>query len=162
MAPGEVVSLVAFGKYARGVGLCGVEQPIICRFANGYRRYQRLRNQARHRIDDLRVVCLRAGDRQNGLEREDPDEDRQPAQDQLVALLQQVIAPGEHRVQCLVARQRSAPALPEQLETIIEQVCRSANPKGSDVTGRKFDGKRNSVEPAADPGDDRRIGIAQP
>ncbi len=32
---------------------------------------------------------------------------------------------------------------------------------GADATGRKFDGKRNSVEPAADPGDDRRIGIAQ-
>src|SRR5882757_8389012 len=84
MAPGDAVRLATFRKFARGVGLRGVEQPVVCRIANGGRRYQRFRYQARHRIGDVRVVYLRSSDRKCGLEREDPDEDRQPAQDQLV------------------------------------------------------------------------------
>ena len=58
-------------------------------------------------------------------------------------------------------RQRGATAVPEQAEAVIEQLRGSTNPKAADATGREFNGKRDPVKPAADPGEDRRIDIAQ-
>ena len=114
MSSGDIIRLATFGEIARGVGARGVEQSVVCRSANEGCRYQRFRDQARHRVGDRRVVRLRlGGDGGGSVEREHPDEDRQPAQDQLIEIRQQVVAPVEHRVQGLVSGQRSAPALPE-------------------------------------------------
>jgi hypothetical protein len=51
--------------------------------------------------------------------------------------------------------------VPDQAETIVEQLCNTANSKRAGAARRKFDGERDPVKTAADRGDDRRIGIAQ-
>ena len=57
--------------------------------------------------------------------------------------------------------QRGATTVPEQAEAIVEQFGGSTNPEGADAARRKLNGKCDPVKPAADPGDDRRIDIAQ-
>jgi hypothetical protein len=60
-----------------------------------------------------------------------------------------------------VPRQRGATTLPKQAEATVEQLCNSTNPKGAGATRREFNGKCDPVKPAADPGHNRRIDIAQ-
>src|SRR5215472_17002347 len=73
----------------------------------------------------------------------------------------QAVAPVEHRVQGLVSRHRSAAAVPEQAEAVVEQLGGSTNAEGADATGGKLNSQCHSVELAADPCQDRRIKIAQ-
>ena len=58
-------------------------------------------------------------------------------------------------------RQRSPAAAPEQAKAIVEQFTHSSNPERAGVAGCEFNGKRKSIEPAADRSDDRRINIVQ-
>jgi hypothetical protein len=74
---------------------------------------------------------------------------------------EQVVTPVEHRVQGLMPRHRCTAAVPEQLETIVEQLRGPANPMGADATSRELNGERDSIKPMANPCDDRRIGIVQ-
>src|SRR3981081_3653232 len=86
------------------------------------RRHKGLSYEADHGRNDLRVVdvapfCNRTG----RLERENPCEYRQPTQNGLLKLLQQVIAPGERGWECSVARQCWPPPAPKQPDPLVEQ-----------------------------------------
>src|SRR3984957_6930593 len=54
-----------------------------------------------------------------------------------------------------------SPWVTVELRAVVEQLRGSTYPKGADATGRELNGKCHSVKPAAAPGDDRRIDIAE-
>ena len=87
--------------------------------------------------------------------------DGEAAQDRPLALGQQLVAPVERRAQGLVARQRRAPAARQQPEAIVQERRQPAHAEGVDAGSRELDRERDAVQPAADLGDERRIGIAQ-
>src|ERR1700756_4544936 len=58
-------------------------------------------------------------------------------------------------------RQRSPAAAPEQAEAIAKQFTHSSDPERAGAARCKLDGKGNSIEPAADRSNDRRINIVQ-
>jgi len=60
-----------------------------------------------------------------------------------------------------VPRQRGAPAFPEQLEPVVEQQQGLVNPVGIGAARGELDRKRYSVKPAADFGNDGRVGVVQ-
>src|ERR1700677_4863612 len=162
VAPSDAIRFATRGEFASGVGARRIEQPIVGRFVDDGRGYQGFCNQARDCVNNVRLVYFRLGrKRAGGLTREAPDKDGQPAQNYLLALRKQAVTPIEHRVQGLVPRQRRTATLPEQAEAIVKQLRGSTYPKGADATGRELNGKCHSVKPAAAPGDDRRIDIAQ-
>jgi len=87
VAPRDAIRFATLCEFSRSVGTGGVEQPIVGRLVDDSRGYQGFCNQARDRVDGVRFVGLPL--RRNGtgsLKREVPDKDRQPAQDQLLAL----------------------------------------------------------------------------
>jgi hypothetical protein len=76
MAASDGIRFATLCEFASGVGTRGVEQPIVCRFVDDGRGYQGLCNQARDRVDNVRLVCLRLRrNRAGGLKREVPDKD---------------------------------------------------------------------------------------
>jgi hypothetical protein len=80
MAPGDANRFATPGELGGGVGARGVEQPVVGQFIDDGCGYQGFCDQARDRVDNVRLVCLRL--RRNGaggLTREAPDKDRQPA-----------------------------------------------------------------------------------
>ena len=60
-----------------------------------------------------------------------------------------------------MSRQSGTTAVPEQAKAVFELLGGSTDPDGSDATRRKLNGKCDPVKPAADPGNDWRIDIAQ-
>jgi hypothetical protein len=69
---------------------------------------------------------------------------------------EQIVTPVEHRIQGLVPWQCGTAAVPEQVEAVVEQLRGPTNPMGADATSCELNRERDSVKPAADPGDDRR------
>ena len=88
-------------------------------------------------------------------------EDRKPAQHEALGVGQQPVAPVQRRLQRLLPRRRGALALPEQIEALVEQCRGLLQAVGLDPAGGEFDRQRHAVELAADPGDDRGIGIVE-
>src|SRR5580658_3911366 len=58
-------------------------------------------------------------------------------------------------------RQRGTTTIPQQPESLLEQLHSSTTPKEADATGPEQNCKRDSAKPTADPGDDGRVDIAQ-
>jgi hypothetical protein len=76
MAPGDASRFAAPCEFGSGVGARGVEQPVVGRFVDDGRGYQGFCNQARDRVDNIRLVCLRLRrNKADGLKREGPDKD---------------------------------------------------------------------------------------
>ena len=76
MAPGDAIRFATLCEFSSGVGARGREQSIVCRFVDNGRGYQGLCNQARGRVDNVRLVYLRIRcNGPGGLKREVPDED---------------------------------------------------------------------------------------
>jgi hypothetical protein len=53
MSPRGLVKLIAFGELLLSIGSRRVEQAILAERASHVRIHQRLRNQARHQLDDF-------------------------------------------------------------------------------------------------------------
>src|SRR6204780_454020 len=64
MAPGDAIRFATLCEFGSDIGARGVEQPIVCRFIDDGRGYQGLCDQARDRVDNVRIVCPRL--RRNG------------------------------------------------------------------------------------------------
>jgi hypothetical protein len=76
MAPADAIRFAALREFGCGVGARSIEQPVVGQFVDDGRRYQGFCNQARYRVDSVRLVYLRLGRNETGgLKREDPDKD---------------------------------------------------------------------------------------
>src|SRR5580704_7683424 len=59
MAAGDAIRLATLSEFASGVGARGIKQPIVSGCIGDRRGYQGLPNQARERIDNVRLVHVR-------------------------------------------------------------------------------------------------------
>jgi hypothetical protein len=76
MTPGDTIRFATLCEFGSSIGARGLEQPIVWRCVDDGRGYQGFCNQARDRVDNVRIVHLRL--RRNGaggLKREAPDKD---------------------------------------------------------------------------------------
>src|ERR1700744_2162914 len=85
------------GELSSSIAARGVEQPIIGGSVYWDRGYQRFRKQAVERNCNTRIFCLslrckKAG----GLQREIPNEDREPPENAPLTLRKQIVTPVEH------------------------------------------------------------------
>src|SRR5438445_6731150 len=121
VASRELVELATLDELLAGVGSRRLEQAILRRGTREIRRHERLTDQVREAIDDLRgwEESTRRN-RTRRLQREGPGEDRQATQDHPLRVGQQLVAPFECRVQRLLTRQRRPDAGREQSEAIVE------------------------------------------
>ena len=121
MASRDLFEFAALHEFLERVGSRRLEQPIPRRCAAEIRHDERLRNQVRGAVDEIRagdLVNCRYCTRRPQCEA--AGEDRQAPQDHAFGLREQVIAPVKRCPQRLVPRQRRAAATRQQVETISE------------------------------------------
>src|SRR5580692_1273320 len=76
MAPDDASRFTTLCEFGSAVGAGGVEQPIVGRYVDGGRGYQRLCNQGRDSVNNVRLVHVRLrGNRAGGLKREISNKD---------------------------------------------------------------------------------------
>ena len=75
--------------------------------------------------------------------------------------VKQVIAPVERRGECLVPRQGGAPAARQDAKTVPEVSGQIAQPETADSGSRQFQRQRDTVEPAANLDNRRRVRVAE-
>lgn len=144
------------------IGARRVEQTVAHHGADRSRRDHRLGDQAVDGIEQARAVdALVRHDFERGVDGEVTGEDGKPAQHEALGVGQEPVAPVQRRLQRLLPRRRGALALPEQIEAFVEQCGRLLQSVGLDPAGGELDRQRHAVELAADPGDDRGIGIVE-
>ena len=98
MAPREPLELAALDEFLACVRARRLEEPIGHDRPADVRRHQRLGDQVRHALDDVRGGDLEArSDRGGRVEREAPGEDRQAPQDHPLGRGEQVVAPVQRR-----------------------------------------------------------------
>ena len=115
-----------------------VTRPIASARLNGHEGF---RYQTRYDLGQLsRIGASFACNRLGVTQREGPHEDRQPAQNRALLLLEKVATPIQQRAQGLMSGLRRSPALPEQLEAEIQQLRSSTNTMCSDAAGSQFQG----------------------
>ena len=88
-------------------------------------------------------------------------EDRQAAQQALLPLGQQVMAPVDRRAQRALARRRSPATVGQQPEAVVHAGQDLLNSQHPDPGGRQLDGQRNAVQRPAERGDRRKAGRGQ-
>ena len=162
VTPGDLFALAAFDEFLKRVGANSLWRSVTHHHAADIHRHKRFRDQIGEALDDFRRGDLCA--RRDGARRllgEPTGEDRQATQDNAFRLGQQFIAPVECRSQRPVARQSRAPAPGQQLKPVVEMCRNPAHPESVYARGRQLDRQRNSIQPAADIGDDRSIGVGQ-
>ncbi len=125
------------------------------------RGYERFRNQIRHHLHGPFRIGIRLSNRLRRLEGERSHENRQPENDPLLLLGQQVVAPVEHRIECLMPGERGAPALPNQLEAQFQQFGGATNTERTHAPCGQFERQRDAIQLAADAGNQVCVRIAQ-
>jgi hypothetical protein len=94
-------------------------------------------------------------------DRKEPCEYGEPAQDEALALRQELIAPVQCGVECLVTGQRGASAAHGQAETVVENARQTGDAKHVHTSRGHFDRQRDPVESATDISDCRRVRVGQ-
>ena len=103
------------------------------------------------------IVVVRA-DGLRGRQVATAGEHRQPLEDALLVVEEQLVAPVDDGAQRLLARKRGARPAGEQAEPIVEPSGDLRDRERSGAGGGQLDGERQPVEPGADVGDDTRAG----
>ena len=88
-------------------------------------------------------------------------EDRQPAQQNLLPLGQQVMAPVDRRAQRTLARRRSRATVGQQPEAVVHTGQDLLNSQHPDPGGRQLDSQRDAIQRPAERGDRRKAGRGQ-
>jgi hypothetical protein len=109
-------------------------------------------------IDDAFAAGNHGLDR---LERETSSENCETVQNRALGFGEQLVAPVERRAERLVPRQRGAAAAGQETKPIIKACRELSQSKRVDPAGGEFDCECNAVEPAANIGNDRRVGVGQ-
>lgn len=166
--PSPVVARVAGGE--RGVvrldleqiGARGIEQTVAHHRADRPRRDHRFGDEAVDGTEQLGTIgAFVRHDLECRVDGEVAYEDRQPPQHEALDVGQEPVAPVQCRLQRLLPRRRGALALPEQIETLVEQRGGLLEAVSFDTAGGELDRQSHAVELAADPRDDRGLGIVE-
>ena len=129
-------------------------------FAGHVRGYQRLGRECKDAgVDLINADAVARGDRDGGLQREIAPEHRESAQYGLLHRREQPVAPIERAEQVLLSGLGGAVALREQQEMFIQHGRQPAQTKHVDAHRGELDRQWQSIEAAADLGDDRGIAI---
>ena len=134
-----------------------LKQPVARLFRVELGADERLVDERRDDVEGFKFVelvvrsdCCRA------LKREAVDEDSEPPKESTLALGEQVVTPIDQRAQGLLARQDVTAAAGEHAEPLIQTSTQFGRPQNRNARGGQFDRECNTVEAAADVGDDRR------
>ena len=153
----DLSELATFGEFLARIRTRCLEQLVAHRAAGNINHDERLRDQVRDIIDDVRNGDLDARrDRNRCLQAKAVSEDGKATEHEALALREQGVAPVECRSRCPMPQWRSAATAGEQLETIVEMGRYPFHPERSGAGGRELDGQRNAVEATADCRGDRR------
>ena len=117
----------------------------------GGRRFE----AARRLAGDTRLPATT--DRLGGFERAPAGEDRQPSEQHLLRLAEQVDAPGDGAAQRLVAQRLIARAAGQQRQAAVHAHEHGFGRQQSDASGRQLDAQWQAVESMADLGHGRRL-----
>src|SRR5580692_5634252 len=124
MKSGDGLRLGGLPQFLPGEGSSRIEQSVVGDTVDLRNPNERLADEAVDRIRDVRRIDpLVAGDRLSRLQREHADKDRQPIKDFTIPFRQKIVAPVQHRVQGLMARQSAPTPLPEKLESVAQQLA---------------------------------------
>ena len=122
---------------------------------------ERLVDQPRDEVDDLAARDRAAGaDVLGRLEGEAAGEDRQPAEEQALLAVEQVVAPLDGGAQGLLARARGAAAGGEDVEAVAQAGGDLLEREGGDARRGQLDGQRHAVQAPADLLDRRLVVLA--
>ena len=110
-------------------------------------------------VDEVgeQVEHVAAGDGLGGLQREAPREDGEAAQQRLLVVGEELVAPVDGRLQGAVAGERGAAPVGEQAEAIVEPRRDLRDREHPRARRRELDGERDAVEPLADLGHHGRV-----
>ena len=131
MTSRQKLSLAALIEFHQRVGSRRVEQPAVGDLVLDSGADERLGDQVRDRVEDLKVGGITAVEhRGSGFPGENACEYRQAPQRCALEFRKQIIAPIERHAQRLVARLGSATARHEQSKAIVQESRQSARPEG--------------------------------
>ena len=163
---GEVPNRLQHGEAGIRRGVQAAQQAL---------RDQRLQGVQQTRVDVLGVAvrCTRhGGPAVRGHHRVEPEpigENRQLAKQALLLGVQEIVAPGDRRVQRLVTRRQVPRASGQQLQTLVQSPREVGRREHVDLSRGQLDRQGEAVEPAANVGDrpcvltgDRERGLDRP
>ena len=131
----------------------GLEQPIARHAVAGLHGDERLVHERGDAVEDvLRLERLARADRLRRVEREAAEEHREPAQQHLLPLAEQPVAPFHRRAERAMPRQRGAAAAREQLECVVQPAGDLLRRQHAHARGGQLDRERDAVEATADLG----------
>jgi hypothetical protein len=158
----EELVLTGLLQALAGVQPYRLEEEATCRAVLLLHDHQRLVHQCRQQVEDLGGCdeIVRA-DGLRGIDGEPAGEDREPLQEALLRLGEQLIAPVQRRTQGAVARQRRTAAAAEQTEDVVQAPRDLLGGYHPDAGGGQLDRQRDAVEPAADLRDRGAVRLAE-
>ncbi len=159
MAVADQVSLAVGLESFRGVFTDRVEQP-EARLAVGclLDLDQALVDERHQAVEDLHADLGRwPADRFGRGEVAATGEDRQPVEQSLAAIVEQVVAPGDRSAQRLLTLGQVACPGRQDVQLVIEPDEDRVGAEQLDPGGGQLDRERHAVEPCADRGDGRRV-----
>ncbi len=139
-----------------------LQQPVVLLPARSlFRHHEVLVDQPAHHVEHGHGfdVAERRRDSLRSLHREDPGEDAEAAEHDLLALVQPVVAPFHRRGQRLLAGEDGAGASCEEMEAIVELEGDSLNGHLAATSRRQLQRERDAVEAMADLRDRRGVRI---
>ena len=117
-------------------------------------RDERLLDETRERVCDRhRLEAVARADLFTRLQLEAAGEDREPAEQQLLVRLEEVVAPLERRGQRLLPRRRRMAAAAQQAEAVVEPGGDRRGAQRSEPGSGELERERQAVEAKTDPGD---------
>ena len=162
MAPLESGALSRLLETLDRVLAHGLQQPVAALAGSLLDVHQRLVDQPAEHGDGLAAPQRILGaDVLGRLQPEAAGEHREPAQQHLLAGLEQLEAPGERRPQRLLAGHRRAGSGREQVERVVEALDDLSRGEDAHPRRRQLDRQRHPVEAVAEGGDRVRVVAAE-
>ncbi len=155
-------TFAAFRQLFEGIGACGFTQTETRNGGVEVHGDQRFCDQIGEALDDIlrREIGIRCNPRRR-FKIESTGKNADPAEQQLLVLAQQTVAPVEDCPNGLVPRHRPAMSRSQQLQAVVEMCGKPPNPEHLNAGRRELDCERHAIEPAADLDNERGVGIAQ-
>jgi hypothetical protein len=159
---GQVSGLAVVNAHFEGVSASRVQQPVAHHGPHGAGRDHRLRDEAVDGAENTRLIEGRAGhDGQNRIEREMPNEYREPAQHLAFCFGKQPVAPVQRGMQRLLTRRRGARPHPQQRQPLVEKGGGLMQAVGFDPSCGQLNRQRHAIQLSADAYHDRGFRIAE-
>ena len=141
-----------------GIEPHGLEQPVAALGAALLCTDERLLDQAAEDVGDLGQAELVAGAHGlGGPELEAAREHGEPAEEDALVGLEQIVAPAQRRREGLLPGRRRTGARAQEAEAVVEPLGDRRRPEAPDAPGRQLDRERQPVEAEADPRDVGRV-----